>query len=133
MPKANADPNTSPEPADECGRTNAQQPEIDEAAAVSRWPLGDIEPELQDLRAAAGLLSHVAASPHQIEPEELVSLAGQIIANHDRLKAPLAPGVRCAAARTRGAQGRAGRRPGPHLSRWQQAASRVRRGGFGGS
>jgi hypothetical protein len=66
------------------GGTDAQQPETNEAAAVSQWPLGDIEPELQNLRAAAGLL---AASPHQIESEELVSLAGQIIAHHDRLKA----------------------------------------------
>jgi hypothetical protein len=84
------------------GRMDAQQPETAEtadASDISLWPLGDIEPELQDLRAAAGLLPHVAASPHQIESEELVSLAGQIIANHDRLKV-LWPRVRGAEPRT---------------------------------
>jgi hypothetical protein len=55
--------------------------------APSASPLQDIEPELRALRMAASLLGHIAASPHQVDEEEIIYVQDQIIAHHARLDA----------------------------------------------
>jgi hypothetical protein len=110
MPKATDDHTTSPEPADDRGRMDAQQPET--ADAVSEWPLGDIEVELIDLRGAAGLLEHMSASSLRVEHEELVALSRQISAIHGRLVALWRQAFEAQKSRTEGPRSRAGRGKG---------------------
>jgi hypothetical protein len=66
MPKA-IEPNTTPAPDD------------------LPWTIGDVEPLLHDMEAAAGILSHVANSRNQIEPGELILIEDKFIDLHKQM------------------------------------------------
>jgi len=55
--------------------------------AAARWPLQDMEPELGALRSAVAVLGHVAASPHEVDPDEVAYIHDRIIEHHARLDA----------------------------------------------
>jgi len=76
MPQADHAPITSADAAATAG-----------GEAAARWPLQDMEPELRALRSAVAVLGHVAASPNEVDPDEVAYIHDRIIKHHARLDA----------------------------------------------
>jgi hypothetical protein len=57
------------------------------AEITSDWPLGDLEPEIDGLRAAIGILGHLIHSPNEVERSEWSRVEDDLLDHATRIEA----------------------------------------------